>query len=161
MKFVADKIRFTQHLMSITFREDEGQEMLGVEPPIHPDSVQDQFEDCLKRIAAGEDFSDFSDSPVDALGMFWGAIIAMSCGWERVTIDTFVNNVRGQQTFGMCDPERRYVIFPQELFRGLVKSAGTIGLKEVFRSIKAGRLPKSQPGELLNFLQTNIVFTPM
>lgn len=161
MKFVAGKIRFTQHLMSITYLEDEGQEMLGVEPPIQPDSVQDRFEDCLQRIAAGEDFSEYSSSPIDALGMFWGAIIAMDCGWERVTIDTFVNNVRGEQTFGICDPERRYVIFPQELFRGLVKSEGRISLKEVFRSIKAGRLPKSQPGELLNFLQTNIVFTPM
>ncbi|MCE9529414.1 MAG: hypothetical protein K8R36_25475 [Planctomycetales bacterium] len=161
MKFVADKIRFTQHLMSITCLEDEGQEMLGVEPPIQPDSVQDQFEDCLKRIAAGEDFSEYSSSPVDALGMFWGAIIAMACDWERVTIDTFVNNVRGEQTFGVCDPERRYVIFPQELFRGLVRSVGSVGLQEVFRSIKAGRLPKSQPGELLNFLQTNIIFTPM
>jgi len=153
MKAVAKDFK-TQHLVAWDSRLDEGLTLIGAEPPIDKEAIQDAIESCLAKLRRNEDFSKISNKPATALGTIWGWTITSAFQWKWKVLEISTDEGEYDRVcLGICDPEMRYMYSPEELFPRMVDHPEIPGPKQRFAAIKSGNLPSAVPGALVDLGQ--------
>ena len=153
MKAIAKNLK-TQHIMLNDARLDEGLLLIGAEPPIDAEAIQDAIENCLGRIRRGEDFSRTSKDPVVSLATVWGWSLTLRTDWEWKVFEIMTD--AGEYDYacqGVCDAELRYMYLPEKLFRRMVEHPEIPGPKERFMAVRNGKIPAANAGALIDLGQ--------
>lgn len=124
---------------------EAAQEILGENPSIGDPALVGVIENLVKRIRSGEVIKCKTTFPEAALGVLWAWHIVTRFGWQwrAVKKDWW-------ETLAIADADNKYVILPVQFMRGVADNKEVERWPhEIIDAIDHGRLPKSEPGDLL------------